>query len=132
MSIFSVLCRAPKTFVSREKYQRNLANQLAMTPQTVNQLRKFDVAANKLLKLEFFFYTNTIAKASALAQALSDLHYTVDYGPSASNRRLQVVTGWSVAIEMNDVVVTGWTKMMTDLGFAHDCEFDGWGTNPKQ
>jgi hypothetical protein len=28
--------------------------------------------------------------------------------------------------------VLDWTSRMCDVGREHDCEFDGWGTNPKQ
>ena len=28
--------------------------------------------------------------------------------------------------------VVAWTEQMCRLGREHDCEFDGWGTNPRQ
>src|SRR5437870_1400066 len=57
-------------FQTDEAYTRNRAKQLAMTPQTVAQLPKYEVTAHTQLKLEYFFYTNTKEKAAALAQKL--------------------------------------------------------------
>lgn len=132
MGIFGLFTGGSKKFVSRELFEANLANQLAMTPQTLAQLRKYNVTPEKTLKLEFFFYTNATSKAASLTEALTKMQYEVEHGPSASDKKLQVITGWSAAIPMQDNVVLGWSKQMCEVGFEHDCEFDGWGTNPEQ
>jgi hypothetical protein len=67
-----------------------------------------------------------------LASDLSDRNYEVEHRPSASDAKLQVITGWTEKIEMSDANVAAWTRGMCELGFKHDCEFDGWGTNPGQ
>lgn len=41
--------------MSEQDHEKNLASQLAMTPQTVQQLREYDVTEDKSLKLEYFF-----------------------------------------------------------------------------
>jgi len=61
------------------------------------------------LKLEYFFNTDPPEKASALAG-----------------------DGWTAAMTMSTDVVQSWARQMCDLGFKHDCEFDGWGTTPEQ
>ncbi|NBW48798.1 MAG: hypothetical protein EBR49_01685 [Betaproteobacteria bacterium] len=132
MGIFSIFSGAPKKFVTQASFEKNLSGQLAMSPQTVAQLRNLNVTPEKELKLEFFFYTNTPEKAAALAAGLTSKKYEVEYGPSASNGKIQIITGWTEKIGMSDANVAGWTKEMCELGFKHDCEFDGWGTNPEQ
>jgi len=132
MGIFSFFSSAPKKFVTQESFEKNLSSQLAMSPQTVAQLRNLNVTPEKELKLEFFFYTNTPEKAAALASDLTNKKYKVEHGPSASNKKIQVITGWTEKIGMSDANVAAWTKEMCELGFKHDCEFDGWGTNPQQ
>ena len=132
MGVFDFFSRTPKRFVSRESFESNLVKQVAMAPQTLAQLRNYDVSPEHRLKLEFFFYTNAPSKASSLAEALGKMRYQVGHGPSASDRKLQAITGWSSPIAMQDKVVRDWSKQMCDLGFEHDCEFDGWGTNPRQ
>jgi hypothetical protein len=119
-------------FQTEEAYAQNRARQLAMTPQTVAQLRKYAVTEESQLKLEYFFYTNTKEKAAVLAQKLTDMGYTGSYDHSASDKRQFVVTGWTSRLKMDDKAVLDWTARMCDLGHEHDCEFDGWGTNPKQ
>jgi regulator of RNase E activity RraB len=121
-----------RQFVSETAFNSNRSKQVEMTPQTLEQLRKLNVAEDKELKLEYFFYTNTEAKAKELAAEIEKLNYKVDYGISAGDKRLFVVTGWTTKIKMADEVVKSWTKKMCDLGFKFDCEFDGWGTEPDQ
>lgn len=119
-------------FQTTEAYARNRARQLTMTPQTVAQLRQYGVTDESQLKLEYFFYTNSKEKAAALAQALATLGYTGSYDHSASDKKQFVVTGWTSRMKMDDQTVLDWTGRMCDAGHEHDCEFDGWGTNPKQ
>ena len=119
-------------FRTDEAAAENRARQLAMTPQTVSQLRQYGVTDQRQLKLEYFFYTNTREKAAALAQKLGELGYTVSYDHSAGNKKQFVVTGWTSQMKMDDKTVLEWTGRMCELGHEHDCEFDGWGTNPTQ
>ncbi len=132
MGIRDLFSGKPKQFVSRNSFQSNLANQVAMTAQTLEQLRNYNVTAERSLKLEFFFYTNAASKAVALAKVLTKMQYEVGHGPSASDKKLQVITGWTSAIQMREPIVAGWSEQMCKLGFEHDCEFDGWGTSPEQ
>lgn len=41
-------------------------------------------------------------------------------------------TGWTPRLTMSADVVQAWVRQMCDLGFKHDCQFDGWGTTPEQ
>ena len=124
--------RAPRPFVDPASFQASLLKQLATTLQTVAQLRGLGVAQDAALRLEFFFYTNAPDKAAALAQALAGMAYDVRHGVSAGDKSLQVITGWSTPVRMVDDTVLAWNAQMARLGLAHDCEFDGWGTNPQQ
>ena len=119
-------------FKTEEAYERNRALQLTMTPKTVAQLRNYGVTDKTELKLEYFFYTNSEEKAASLAQKLKDLGYEGSHGLSAGKRKEQVITGWTSRMKMDDQTVRGWTDQMCCIGQEHDCEFDGWGTNPKQ
>lgn len=121
-----------KKFVSEKDFKKNLAKQIEMTPMTIEQLRKIDVKENKELKLEFFFYTNTSEKASALESELKQLNYSVESKISASNKNEFIITGWTTKMAMADSIVVAWTSQMCETGYKHDCEFDGWGTSPDQ
>ena len=119
-------------FVSNDGLQNNLTRQLKMSPQTLAQLHKHGVTEQMTLKLEFFFYTDTEAKGQSLAGTLKRLEYTVECAPMASDARLFLLTGWTTPIKMNETSVLGWTTRMCYVGHEHDCDFDGWGTNPRQ
>lgn len=119
-------------FVTRENFEANLENQRAMTPQTLMQLREYGVADDASLRLEFFFYTDDVSKGSALADELGARAYQVEHEPSASDPEIRVITGWTTPIPMHNESALDWTEDMCRLGFKHDCEFDGWGTNPSQ
>ncbi len=131
MGLSDLFSRQPKRFVSQKAFEENLAKQMAMTPQTLQQLRTYNVTEEKRRKLEYFFYTDTVEKADALAAALKNKNYEVEHRPSASDAKVHVVTGWTAEITMSDNAVLNWTKEMCALGFTHDCDFDGWGTNAE-
>jgi len=131
VGITDLFSRQPKRFVSQNAFEKNLEKQMAMTPQTLQHLRAYNVTPEKRRKLEFFFYTNTVEKAAALAAELKSKKYEVEHGPSASNGKVQIITGWTAEITMSDNTVLEWTREMCTLGFTHDCDFDGWGTNAE-
>lgn len=119
-------------FVSEAAFNKNLKSQMSMTPQTLEQLRKINVGADKELKLEFFFYTNSLDKAAALSAELKKLNYESDHGLAAGSKTQYLVNGWTTKMKMSDQVVSNWTKEMCEISYKFDCEFDGWGTNPDQ
>lgn len=129
MGLFS---RTPKPFVSDAAFRSNLARQLKMTPSTLGQLRGYGVGEDRALKLEFFFYTDAAPKAKGLAAALSALGYETKHGLSGEPKRTHIVTGWTTPIPMTEPDTARWVQRMCELGFEHDAEFDGWGTNPNQ
>lgn len=129
MGLFDSSSREPKRFVSQPAFETNLQKQMTMTPQTLHQLRGYGVTPDKRRRLEFFFYTDTDQKAATLAAELTKKNYEVEYGPSASDVKVQVIKGWTSELLMSDATVLDWTKEMCTVGFAHDCDFDGWGTN---
>ncbi len=117
---------------SVEQQTANRTKQLEMTPQTLDILRQHGVTDNSLLLLEFFFYTNTREKASKLSDSLTSLGYSSGFATSASNTKEFLVNGWSTPIRMDERSALDWTALMCDQAANHDCEFDGWGTNPTQ
>jgi hypothetical protein len=119
-------------FLSETDFRNNLAKQEKMTPLTLEQLRKHNVSEDKELRLEYFFYTNTIDKAKAFAAELEKSNYESAYRQSAGNQKLYIITGWTIKIKMTDSRTLEWTKQMCELGYGFDCDFDGWGTDPTQ
>src|SRR5687768_5435199 len=78
MGFFSSLFGCSKSdeaprFVTEAEFQQNLAKQKKMSPMTLAELRKLGVPESKSLRLEYFFYTDTEAKAQSLAASLKQL-----------------------------------------------------------
>lgn len=122
----------PRRYLSEDAFREILAKQTAMSPATIAQLQKLGVTDATSLKLEFFFYTDTDSKAQGLENALKELQYEAHRGPSASDPNSVLINGWTTSMKMDVRTVVAWTEEMCRLGFMHDCEFDGWGTSPKQ
>lgn len=132
MSIFDLFKNKSGRFISEKKHKKNLASQMEMSPLTLDQLRDYNVTEDTMLKLEFFFYTDSNEKAQLLAEDLKSIVYSVEFGDSAEDENMKIITGWSSPLKMSSQPVLDWTEEMCCLGFKHDCEFDGWGTNPEQ
>ncbi len=119
-------------FLTESNFKKNRDNQILMTPQTLDQLRNLGINEEDELKLEFFFYTNHIDKAKLLADEIKKMSYSVQYEVSASDKNLFLISGLTTKLKMSEVVVSQWTKIMCELGFQFDSEFDGWGTSPNE
>ena len=119
-------------FVNETSFKSNRDIQMEMTTQKLERLRKQNVSADKELRLQYFFYTNTADNAKQLANEIEKLNYTVKHGVSAEDKKIFIVSGWTTKMIMADKAVKRWTKQMCELGFKFDCEFDGWGTDPDQ
>ena len=132
VALLGCACPGDTRFVTEQAYHKNVATQVRLTPATMEQLRKYGVTEASELKLEYFFYTMDDANAAALEQELLQLGYSVGRAPSAGGDGLFVITGWTTRMVMSDDLVIAWVRQMCQLGFEHDAEFDGWGTNPKQ
>jgi regulator of RNase E activity RraB len=132
MGLFELFKYGEKRYISELEINSNLENQQSLTPITLAKLREYGVHENKELRLEYFFYTNNIEKAKALAGELSLLQYSSEYEKSAGDNDLYLVSGWTTELKMVEDTILNWTAEMCQLGLKYDCEFDGWGTYPKQ
>lgn len=119
-------------FISEDAFEKNLASQTEMAPQTVAELHRVGVRPGAMLRLEYFFYTETKANGQALSDVLLAKGYSSELHPSADGSGLFCVTGWTTPVAVLDDPIVKWTAEMCRLGFAHDAEFDGWGTSPGQ
>jgi len=122
----------PSRYISEEQHKENLAAQLTTSPATVQQLQAFGIAEGRSVKLEYFFYTNAEEKAEALSHDLAAMGYHVEFESSDNPKKIRIVAGASAPVQMANEQVLEWTETMCNLGYKHDCEFDGWGLNPEQ
>ncbi len=127
MGLFSFLSDDGR-FVSEEQYHENLESQETKNALVLGQLRENRIGPEAMKKLEYFFYTNTLEKASSLVNELQKLGYEVGHD-TAPHAGQFVINGWTDEMQISPEVVNGWSKKMIILGNQLDCYFDGWGTN---
>lgn len=132
MGLREVLTRRSRRFVTLERLHKNLLCQKSANAATLEKLVELGVSSQDERRLEYFFYTNSAHKGSALAADLRRLGYEAEHRPAAASGRHTVVTGWTTPILMREPVVNGWTRHMCQLGFHYDCHFDGWGMTPDE
>jgi hypothetical protein len=115
-------------FVSEERMSENLTEQIQMVPVIITQFKKYyNVIDDTKQRLEYFFYTNTIDKAQALAEGLKRLRYIGSFGISAGKKNLFIITGKTPKIAITNDTIVKWVKKMCQKGYQYDCGFDGWG-----
>jgi hypothetical protein len=114
----------------------NLERQLEMTDSTWSELRASGVAQNDRLSLEFYFNCPDERQAAALAASLEPFVDEVKVLTSREGvfrrRERWSVAGFTKPISMSLPSLRSWVGEMVQLGAAHHCEFDGWGTEVPQ
>jgi regulator of RNase E activity RraB len=117
----------PRRFLTPQDAQRKLQAQLEANAAMLDKLALAGVSPEDSFRIEYYFYTDTVQKARALASDLGRLGYEAEYRPSTSREGLTLVTGWTTPMSLSYPLVEGWTRHMVQLGLKYDCEFDGWG-----
>ena len=134
MGLFDFLLKkGDSQFVPEKEFDQNSDMQVHLAPIAMNNLRMLDIDDDSELKVEFFFYTNTLEKAKTLSIELEKLSYELyHYGECGFKKGLYSITGCTDKMKMSDNIVAKWAQDMCELGYIFDCEFDGWGTTPDQ
>ncbi len=116
--------------VNETKFEIGKEVQACATPMVMEILRRFGEEQGAELVLEFFFYTNERSKAESLEVELKKFGYNVFVlEDKKTERELKFsITGQTIPLPNEDDVIEKWAVKMNELGFIHDCEFDGWGT----
>jgi hypothetical protein len=130
--LVSSFAQAAERFVTEVAFLQNRGKQTSLVPQTLAQLRQHGVTEETELPLEFYFYTDAEPKAAKLTAALKEKGYAAEHKPAPHNRHLRVIAGSASPMKMQDRVVIAWAREMCELGYASDCEFDGWAAKLKQ
>ncbi len=118
-------------FNTKAKTERNKNRQRHGACHVIELLGFLTDLNNKELPVEFFFYTNTDAKASSLADALMKMRYTVyGFGLCGYDKSRYSIAGCTPKMKMTDDTMTQWAEQMCELALEYDCDFDGWGTSP--
>ena len=94
MGIFDFRKMQDRRYVSEEAFKKNSFKQLEALPTVLEVIKKNSLTDTNLRSLEFFFYTNTIEKATLLAEILQKKEYFAAYRKSGYDKKSFVITGW--------------------------------------
>ncbi|MBE8724401.1 ribonuclease E inhibitor RraB [Flavobacterium hungaricum] len=113
-------------FVSETDFTANQGIQFRTAIEALVTLRDAGVEEEDALKIEYFFYTNTLEKAQKLEQEIQKMNYTVNHTAASHDKRLFVISGSTTAIKMMHETLSKWVGEMCELGYEHDCSFENW------
>jgi tetratricopeptide (TPR) repeat protein len=117
-------------FITVSKHKLNVDKRSLIDKQILHELSLSGITDDSELKIEYLFYTDTKENAEKLNINLKEKQYDTADIKEFDNH--WVVSGWTSKMKMDIMTVTSWTIEMCEIGFQHDCEFDGWGTYPNQ
>lgn len=117
-----------KQVVNEEKFENGKDVQETSVPIIMNIMRDLGDESPDELVLEFFFYTDQRPKAESLAEVLRKFGYDVLIHDTDKTGLSLLITGKTIPLPNENKVVEDWAKKMNELGYIHDCQFDGWGT----
>lgn len=112
-------------FVTESEHKSNIEDQSNQNKEVLLDIYWCGVSEEKKLKVDFSFATNAEKKALDLSANLKLLN-PENVQVSLSDE-IWSVTGSCGKIKMQLDDVTNWTVQMCELGYQHDCEFEGWG-----
>lgn len=124
--------RQKKQFVSEIDFMANRGKQSHVAIETLVRLRDLAVEEEDALKIDYFFYTDTLEKSQVLAEEIQKLDYTADNRIAPHNKNLFVITGRTTEMKMMHEILRKWVAEMCELGYKHDCIFDRWEIAPEQ
>jgi len=117
----------PNQVVSASKFEERLRDHVGSL-DIYREMRDLHGDGSEFMKLDYWFYTNEQEKAESLAEALRKLKYEVNIQPGGREDRQICISGCTPFMHDADDAMENWVKQMNELGFVHDCEFDGWGS----
>ncbi|MEP6931919.1 MAG: ribonuclease E inhibitor RraB [Flavobacterium sp.] len=127
MEILSFLKpKKQKRLVSENDLTANLGKHFRLATESLVSLRDASVEEEDELKIDYFFYSNSLEKAQKLEKEIQKMDYIVNYGPAPQDKNLFVISGRTTEIKMMHESLSKWVAAMCELGYKYDCNFDNW------
>lgn len=112
------------TFFNQESYENNI--ELEVNEDVLERIYKDGVKSTDMLPIEFYFLTDTEAKATDFK------NYLKTKFPEYEGVEIQdydgdfEISGTTSPKEMSLQSINDWNKVMWDFGYEFDCKLDGW------
>lgn len=115
-----------KQFVSEMDSIINQDKQFRLATESLVRLRDAAVEEEDELKIDYFFYTDTLEKSQKIEKEIRKMNYVVSQGIAPHDKNLFVISGRTTEIRMMHEALKKWVEEMCVLGYKYDCSFDNW------
>jgi predicted RecB family nuclease len=127
MEILSFLkTKKKKQFVSETDFIVNQGKQFRAAIESLVTLRDSAIEEDDELKMDYFFYTNTLEKAQKLEKEIQKIDYIVNHAVASHDKKLFVISGRTTEMKMMHETLSKWVGEMCELGYKYDCSFENW------
>ncbi|WP_428231882.1 ribonuclease E inhibitor RraB [Flavobacterium sp.] len=127
MEILSFLKpKKKKRFVSENDFTANKEKQFRLSIESLVKLRDASVEEEDELKIDYFFYTDTLEKSQKMEEEIQKLGYIVNHGTASHDKSLFVISGRTTEMKMMHETLKEWIADMCEMGYKYDCSFDSW------
>lgn len=126
MKILNFFKPKKKKTVSESDLNANLVRHYRIATESLVSLRDVGVEEEDELKIDYFFYSDTVEKAQILETEMKNMDFIVNYGTASHDKTLFVISGRTTKIKMMHESLSKWVTEMCELGHKHDCSFDSW------
>ena len=116
-----------KPFVSIQEYEANIKNQGKAVSHFLSVFNFASADEGKYFSsVDFFFTGNNPRSIESLSTELKKKDYEL-FGVTKQSDNHYILSGTTPRMEINETAFHHWVKQMNEIGFIHDCLFDGWG-----
>ncbi|MBZ4033739.1 ribonuclease E inhibitor RraB [Flavobacterium sp. 17A] len=126
MNILSFLKPKKKRTLSENDLNANLDRHYRIATESLVSLRDIGVEEEDELKIDYFFFSDTVEKAQILETEMKNMDFIVNYGTASHDKSLFVISGRTKKIRMMHESLSKWVTDMCQLGHKYDCTFDSW------
>ncbi|WP_165830162.1 ribonuclease E inhibitor RraB [Flavobacterium hydrophilum] len=104
----------------------NQHKQFRLATESLVSLRDAAVEEEDELKIDYFFYTDTLEKSQKIEKEIRKMNYVVNQEIAFNNKNLFIISGRTTEIRMMHEALRKWVEEMCALGYKYDCSFDSW------
>ncbi|AWK06843.1 hypothetical protein HYN56_22480 [Flavobacterium crocinum] len=127
MSILNFLKpKKEKRLVSENDFNANLVKHYRLATESLVSLRDAEIEEEDELKIDYFFYSDSLLKAEALQIELQNIGYIVKNKVAPHNKSAFVISGRTTEVRMMHESLSKWVAEMCEIGYKHDSSFDTW------
>ncbi|OMQ12948.1 ribonuclease E inhibitor RraB [[Flexibacter] sp. ATCC 35103] len=120
-----------KRLVSKNDFNANLVKHYRLATESLVSLRDAEIEEEDELRIDYFFYADTLQKAQALETEIQKKGFTANVETAMHDKNLFIISGKTEKIKMMHESLSKWVTEMSELGYENDCIFDSWSIDSE-